>query len=109
MAPFASITSISMHFSTSLFFWHYHLTRMALIQPYRKVHAGCTGQMIVARMCMEISKRPGEEFKMFLGGKQLSQEMYFNYLGSIITQDGSCEKEMAVVEVELCIEYYVNY
>lgn len=109
MAPFASITSISMHFSTSLFFWHYHLTRMALIQPYRKVHAGCTGQMIVARMCMEISKRPGEEFKMFLDGKQLSQEMYFNYLGSIITQDGSCEKEMAVVEVELCIENYVNY
>ena len=69
---------------------------MALIQPYRKVYAGCTGQMIVVKMCMEISKRPGEEFKMFLDGKQLSQKMYFNYLGSIITQDGSCEKEMAI-------------
>ena len=52
-------------------------------------------------MCMKISKRPGEEFKIVLDGKQLSQEMYFNYLGSLITQDGSCEKEMAIVEVEL--------
>ena len=50
---------------------------------------------------MKISKRPGEEFKIFLDGKQLSQEMYFNYLGNLITQDGSCEKEMAIVEVEL--------
>ena len=74
---------------------------MALIQPYGKVQAGCTGHMIIARMCIKISKRPGEEFKIFLAGKQLSQEMYFNYLGSLIEQDGSCEKEMAIVEVEL--------
>ena len=67
--------------------------------------------MIIARMCMKISKRPGEEFKIFLDGKQLSQEKYFNYHGSLITQDGSCEKEMAIIEVELWswIEYYVNY
>ena len=32
---------------------------------------------------------------------KLSQEMYFNYHGSLITQDGSCEKEMAIIEVEL--------
>ena len=57
--------------------------------------------MIIARMCMKISKRPGEEFKIFLDGKQSSQEMYLNYLGSLNTQDGSCEKEMAMVEVEL--------
>ena len=50
---------------------------------------------------MKISKRPGEEFKIFLDGKQLSQEMYFNYLGSLITKDGFCEKETAIVEVEL--------
>ena len=74
---------------------------MALIQPYGKVHAGCIGHMIIARMCMKISKRPGEEFKIFLDGKQLSQEMYFNYLGSLITKDGFCEKETAIVEVEL--------
>ena len=66
---------------------------MALIQPYGKVYTGCTVHIIIARMCMKISKRPGEEFKIFLDGKQLSQEMYFNYLGSLITQDGSCEKE----------------
>ena len=46
---------------------------MALIQPYGKVYAGCTGHMIIARMCMKISKRPGEEFMIFLDGKQLSQ------------------------------------
>ena len=41
----------------------------------------------------KISKRPGEEFTIFLEGKQLSQESsHFNYLGSLITQDGSCEK-----------------
>ena len=41
----------------------------------------------------KISKRPGEEFTIFLEGKQLSQEsLHFNYLGSLITQDGSCEK-----------------
>ena len=42
---------------------------------------------------MKISNRPGEEFTIFLKGKQLSQESLFNYLGSLITQDGSCEKE----------------
>ena len=41
----------------------------------------------------KISKRPGEEFTIFLEGKQLSPESsHFNYLGSLITQDGSCEK-----------------
>ena len=41
----------------------------------------------------EISKRPGEEFTNFLEGKQLSQESsHFNYFGSLITRDGSCEK-----------------
>ena len=41
----------------------------------------------------KISKRPGEEFTIFLEGKQLSQESsHFNYLGRLITQDGSCEK-----------------
>ena len=36
----------------------------------------------------KISKRPGEEFTIFLEGKQLSQESsHFNYLGSFITQD----------------------
>ena len=41
---------------------------------------------------MKISKRPGEEFTIFLKGKQLSQESHFNYLGSLIKQ--SCEKEI---------------
>ena len=41
----------------------------------------------------KICKRPGEEFTIFLEGKQLSQESsHFNYLGSLITPDGSCEK-----------------
>ena len=41
----------------------------------------------------KISRRPGEEFTIFLEGNQLSQESsQFNYLGSLITQDGSCEK-----------------
>ena len=44
---------------------------------------------------MKISKRPGEEFAIFLvEGKQFSQESHFNYLGSLITQDGSLEKEI---------------
>ena len=41
----------------------------------------------------KICKRPGKEFTIFLEGKQLSKESsHFNYLGSLITQDGSCEK-----------------
>ena len=41
----------------------------------------------------KISRRPGEEFTIFLEGNQLSQESsHFNYLGSLITQNGSCEK-----------------
>ena len=41
----------------------------------------------------KICKRPAEEFTIFLEGKELSQESSrFNYLGSLITQDGSCEK-----------------
>ena len=43
---------------------------------------------------MKISNRPGEKFMIFRKGKQLSQESQFNYLGSLITQDGSCEKEI---------------
>ena len=43
---------------------------------------------------MKISRMPGEEFMIFLNGKQLSQESHFNYLGSPITQDRSCEKEI---------------
>ena len=40
----------------------------------------------------KISRRPGEEFTIFLEGNQLSQESsQFNYLKSLITQDGSCE------------------
>ena len=44
---------------------------------------------------MKIIKSSTEEFTIFLEGKQLSQESYFNYLGSHITQDGSCEKEIS--------------
>ena len=41
----------------------------------------------------KICKRRGEEFTIFLEGRQLSQEsLHFNYLRSLITQDGSCEK-----------------
>ena len=41
----------------------------------------------------KISRRPGEEFTIFLEGNQLSQESsHCNYLGSLITQNGSCEK-----------------
>ena len=40
---------------------------------------------------MKISKR----FTIFLEGKQLSQNIsHLNYLGSIITQQRSCEKEI---------------
>ena len=41
----------------------------------------------------KICKRPGEEFTIFLEGRQLSQELlHFNYLRSLNSQDGSCEK-----------------
>ena len=41
----------------------------------------------------KICKRPGEKFTIFLEGRQLSQEsLHFNYLRSLIAQDGSCEK-----------------
>ena len=43
---------------------------------------------------VKISKRTGEEFTIFLEGKQLSQESHFNYLGSLITRNGSCQKEI---------------
>ena len=36
---------------------------------------------------MKISKRPGEDFAVFLEGEQLSQVTHFNYLGTLITQD----------------------
>lgn len=82
--PLPLFTCIFLLAWPDVFFWHYHLMHMALIQPYGKVHAGCTGHMIIARMCMKISKRPGEDFTIFLDGKQLSQEVYSNYLGSIL-------------------------
>ena len=48
---------------------------------------------VKATKVKKISKRPGEEFTIFLEGKQLSQESsLFNYLGSLITQDGSRAK-----------------
>ena len=36
---------------------------------------------------MKISKRPGQEFAVFLEGQQLSQVTHFSYLGSLITQE----------------------
>ena len=50
----------------------------------------------------EISGRAGEEFTLFLESKQFiiiiiiitSEEFDFNYLGSLITQDKSCVKEI---------------
>ena len=42
----------------------------------------------------KICKRPGEEFTIFLEGRQLSQEsLHFDYLRSLITQDGSLPEE----------------
>ena len=43
---------------------------------------------------MKISKRPGEDFAIFLEGEQFSQVTNFNYLGSLITQDGYCKKDI---------------
>ena len=37
---------------------------------------------------MKISKSPGKEFTIMLGGKELAQVKQFTYLGSIITQEG---------------------
>ena len=43
---------------------------------------------------MKISKRPGEDFAIFLEGEQFSQVTHFNYLGGLITQDGYCKKDI---------------
>ena len=43
---------------------------------------------------MKTSKRPGEEFVVLLDGEQLSQVTHFNYLGSLMTQDGHCKKDI---------------
>ena len=42
---------------------------------------------------MKISKRPGEEVRRSSLINWFSQEPHFNYLGSLITQDGCCEKD----------------
>ena len=42
---------------------------------------------------MKIRKRPGEEFTIFLEGKQLSQESHFNHLGSLIRQTDPVRKK----------------
>ena len=43
---------------------------------------------------MKTSKRPGQEFAVFLEGQQLSQVTHFSYLGSLITQDRHCKKDI---------------
>ena len=43
---------------------------------------------------MKISKRLGEVFVVLLGGEQLSQVTHFNYLGSLMTQDGYYKKDI---------------
>ena len=43
---------------------------------------------------MKISKRPGEEFVVLLDGEQLSQVTHSNNLGSLMTQDGHCKKDI---------------
>ena len=55
--------------------------------------AGEYDMKIMKTKVKKICKRPGEEFTIFLEGKQLSEESsHFNYFGSPITQDGSCRK-----------------
>ena len=43
---------------------------------------------------MKISNRPGDDFAIFLEGEQSTQVTHFNYLGSLITQDGYCKKDI---------------
>ena len=43
---------------------------------------------------MKISKSPGEESTIMLGGKELAQVRQFTYLGSIITQEGDCGRDI---------------
>ena len=43
---------------------------------------------------MKISKRPGEEFVVLVDGEGLNQVTHFNYLGSLMTQDGHCKKDI---------------
>ena len=43
---------------------------------------------------MKISKRPGEEFVVLVDGERLNQVTHFNYLGSLMTQNGHCKKDI---------------
>ena len=43
---------------------------------------------------MKISKSPGKKFTIMLGGKELAQVKQFTYLGSIITQEGDCGRDI---------------
>ena len=43
---------------------------------------------------MKISKSPGKKFTIMLGGKEMAQVKQFTYLGSIITQEGDCGRDI---------------
>ena len=43
---------------------------------------------------MKISKSPGKKFTIMLGGKELAQVKQFTYLGSIITQESDCGRDI---------------
>ena len=43
---------------------------------------------------MRISKQPGKVVKLLTDGYQIEQVSSFCYLGSMITEDGSSEKEI---------------
>ena len=43
---------------------------------------------------MKISKSPARKFTIMLGGKELAQVKQFTYLGSIITQEGDCGRDI---------------
>ena len=49
---------------------------------------------IMKTKVMKISKRTGEEFTIFLEGKQLRQESHFNHLGSLIRQTDPVRKKL---------------
>ena len=44
--------------------------------------------------CMKISKSPRKEFTIMLGGRELAQVKQFTYLGSIITNEGDCGRDI---------------
>ena len=43
---------------------------------------------------MKTSKSPWKEFTIMLGGKELAQVKQFTYLGSIVTQEGDCGRDI---------------